>query len=519
MFFLLGWAADLSPRARSLFALPILFALFVPRAGMAAEEAVIIGFHEPVGAGERSLILAAGGEIQREFWLIRAVAAKVPASAVGILKGDPRVAYVEPDGVLRPVEPSYPSFSRSGTAASSADEYQSSWGVSRVGSRAYHEKGITGAGIKIAIADTGIDYNHPELSDSYRGGYDFVNDDDDPMDDNYSELYQTHSHGTNVAGIIAALRDSGGVVGVSPDASLYALKVLDRYGSGETSHTIAAIEWAVSNGMDILNLSIQQDLDMESLRAACDAAYEAGLLIVAAAGNINWMGGGVRYPAAYDSVVAVAATGQDDLRAGFSATGPEVEISAPGDSIYSTARLAEGGYNTLSGTSQAAPHVTGVAALILSSGDLTDLDGDGDMDNRDLRLQLQYYTDDLGDSGRDELTGFGLVNVGKADLSGSRIRLVRARHWLAGWRVYAMESGRYTVSIRNDSLYGVISWVTENGAFRRDLSAVHVFSDPREQLPQQVAFGLDASAAGLKIIFIPFGRAGTFADITITSEE
>ena len=498
-----------------LLILLILMALGGSPPSVAAGEAVIVGFHGPVGAAERSLVAAAGGEIEREFWLIRAVAAQVPASGIELLRADPRVAYVEQDGVLRPVEPSYPSLRGSGVAASSADEYQSSWGVSRIGSRLYHEKGITGAGIKIAVADSGIDYTHPELSDNYKGGYDFVNGDDDPMDDNYSPIYQTHSHGTNVAGIIAARRDSGGVVGVAPDASLYALKVLDRYGSGETSHTIAAIEWAVANGMDILNLSIQQDMDMESLRTACDAAYDAGLLIVAAAGNVGWSGGGVKYPAAYDSVIAVAATDQSDNRAGFSASGPQVEISAPGASIYSTARVDEGSYNVLSGTSQAAPHVSGVAALLLSSGELVDLDGDGDVDNRDLRRRLQRSVDDLGDPGRDELTGFGLVNLGSA----GGIHLVRTRHWLAGWQVHDMEAGRHSVTIRNDSLYGVITWVTEGGTFRGDLSTVHIFGYPWEDLPQQAVFTLDAGAVGLRAIFIPFGRTGAFADITITNEE
>ena len=137
------------------------------------------------------------------------------------------------------------------------------------------------------------------------------------------------------------------------------------------------------------------------------------------------------------------------------------------------------------------------------------------MDNRDLRMQLRRFTDDLGEPGRDELTGFGLVNLGKMD----RIRLVRTRHWLAGWRVYDVGVGRHIVSIRNQSLYGVISWVTQSGVFRRDLSAVHIFGTALDGMPQQVELALDAGDSGLRLMFIPFGKVGAFADITITKEE
>ncbi len=475
---------------------------------LATEHGVIIGFHEQPGPGQRELILDLGGQISREYSLIPAIAAKIPTAALAALSSHPLVAYVEEDAEIGPIKPS-PSIQSAPaafTAASTEDEYGRSWGVQHIGSKMAHLQGITGKGVKIAVIDSGIDYNHEDLDGNYQGGYDFVFDDDDPMDDSLN------SHGTHVAGIIAAEKNGIGVVGVAPEASLYSLKVLPKYGTALTSNIVAAFQWAVDNQMDIINISIEGG-HSETLQAACDAAYDAGLLIVAAAGNTS--GQSARYPASYSSVIAVTNTDQNNNLANTAPISPEIELSAPGEAVLSTAQTAETQYRTLSGTSQSAPHVAGMAALLIASGNLQDINNDGKTDNRDLRLKLQEAVDDLGEPGRDELFGYGLVNVGKMFSATARIRLEKSEQWLAGWETYAMENRKHHVSIQNDSLYGIISWVSENGRFRRDLSAVHIFQGYKQQLPRQVDFELDATATTLEVIFIPFGKTASFADITI----
>ncbi len=477
-----------------------------PQTGMAADHGVIIGFHEQPGSTHRKLINDLGGQISREYTLIPAVVAKIPSTNLTILRNHPLVAYVEENTEIKTMVSPYlpPQSATSGFfSASTEDEYQRSWGIQRIGSKAAHAQGVTGKGIKVAIIDSGIDYNHEDLDNNYLGGYDFVFDDDDPMDDSWN------SHGTNIAGVIAAEKNGIGVVGVAPEASLYALKVLNQRGDGLMENIVAAIQWAVDNKMDIINISIEGE-GSEALKTVCDAAYEAGLLIVAAAGNTK--GGPASPLASYSSVVAATSTDKENNLASHAPISPEVELSAPGVSIYSTARTTSGGgYGSLDGTSQAAPHVTGMAALILSSGKLEDLNGDGETNNKDLRLMLQRSVDDLGDAGRDELFGYGLVNLRKV----FPIHLERTEQWLAGWQTAILDNRQYRISIQNNSLYGIISWVSENGTFRRDLSAVHIFKGYRQQLPQQIDFELDATGKTLKVIFIPFGEIGSFADITI----
>ncbi len=474
--------------------------------GKAAEASkVIIGFHEFPGAAHQELIDSLAGQISHVYTLIPAIAATVPEDALGALQNHPLVAYIEEDAEVTSIDTSYLSMSSPPldlSAASTEDEYERSWGVRRIGSRSPHAQGITGKEVKIAIIDSGIDYNHEDLDGNYRGGYDFVFDDDDPMDDSFV------SHGTNIAGIIAAEKNGIGVVGVAPDASLYALKVLTSFGNADISDVIAALQWAVDNEMDIANISIE-GTHSETLKAACDAAYEAGLLIIAAAGNSS--GEAVRYPASYDSVVAVTNIDKENNVASSAAIGSEIELSAPGESIYSTARTNSTGYGKLSGTSQAAPHVTGAAALVLSSGTLEDINGDGERDNKDLRLLLQTAVDDLGATGKDELFGFGLVDLEKI----FSIHLQRTEPWLSGWQTYNMENKNYSISIQNNSLYAVIVWVSENGVIRRDLSSIHTFRDHRQPPPQQAEFEINALGTSFEVIFIPFGKVGSSADITI----
>lgn len=370
----------------------ILF-LVLPCLAVSAEKSVIVGFKQTPGLSEQTLIRKARGKIKRSHLLIPAMTASLPAEEIAKLRKNSKIAYVEENAVYA-VAPEPPA----------GNEVGNSWGVAHIFTDVAHASGNKGTGMKVAILDTGIDYNHPDLAGNYRGGYDFVFNDNDPYDDN------RFSHGTHVAGIIAAEENGVGVIGVAPEAELFAVKVLDGGGFGREDWIIAGIEWAVLNGADIINLSIQGP-HSQGLKDACDAAYNAGVLLVAAGGNSLAGGGPVKYPAAYDSVIAVTGTDPSDLPGYFSPIGDALELAAPGVDVLST--VAGGGYDYLSGTSQAAPHVTGAAALFMLFN-TEDMNGDGLVNNKDVRLLLQSTATNLGDAGKDKIFGYGLVNAGSA---------------------------------------------------------------------------------------------------------
>jgi subtilisin family serine protease len=342
---------------------------------------VLIGFDHQPGAAEQALVHRFGGSIKYTYHLIPAIAATVPEPAIAGLRANPNVTHVELDGQVYALE----------------TELDRSWGVERIGAGIVHPYN-KGTGVMVAVIDSGIDYNHSDLNDNYKGGYDFVNDDDDPLDD--------YGHGTHVAGTIAAEGNGEGVVGVAPEANLYALKVLGANGSGSFSDVIAALQWALVNEIQVTNNSYGSAGDPGiSVQAAFDNAWAAGVLNVCSAGNTGnppGRGDKVGFPARYESCIAVAATDIYDKRASFSSTGPDVELAAPGVGIYST---VPGGYASYSGTSMASPHVAGTAALVIAAGVA---------DNDDVRQRLIDTADDLGVVGQDTLYGFGLVNAYEA---------------------------------------------------------------------------------------------------------
>jgi len=462
-----------------------------------SERLVILGFHSKPGLSEEALVQSSGGRIQRAFHLIPALAVRLPEDLISDLSQNPKVAYVEEDAPVTTVDP-----------VVGGPEYENAWSVSHIGSEALHDENITGSGVRIALLDTGIDYNHPDLDANFMGGDNFISldpDNHDPFDDSWN------SHGTHVAGIIAAERNGEGVVGVAPEASLYAVKVLDGAGFGSLSSLIAGIEWAVTNEMDVANMSVEVGMDSVSLEQACTAAEEAGLLIVAAAGNSS--GGEVTYPARYGSVVAVTATDMDDSVLSLSPLGPEVELAAPGEGIYST--VADGGYDFRTGTSQAAPHVTGVAALVLSSGFDRDLNADGIVDHRDVRLQLQQTALDLGEPGLDEVYGFGLVRASAAGPLNpvSHLELVRGRGfpWASAKRV-TLSDRVFEITLVSESLAKIDVRVCGEGVFLKGLSKSYPFCPRRSS---EVRFQLDATGTTYQVAFVPRGRLGGAGDVYI----
>lgn len=275
------------------------------------------------------------------------------------------------------------------------------WGVDRIeADQAWST--TRGSGFKVAVLDTGIDLAHPDLKTNIKGGYNTINPTRSYADDN--------GHGTHVAGIIGAIDNNIGVIGSAPLVDLYAVKALDRRGSGYLSDIIEGLDWAVTNHMQVVNMSLGTNSDIASFHDAVQRANQSGIIQVAAAGND---GGAVDYPAAYPEVIAVSATDSNNNIASWSSRGSEIDLAAPGVSIFSTYKGST--YKTLSGTSMASPHVAGSAALVLTQAPGSyDLDGDGTWDPAEVLAKLQATAADLGAVGSDSLYGAGLVNAALA---------------------------------------------------------------------------------------------------------
>ena len=353
----------------------------------------IVGFS--AGHYQPHLISDAGGKVIGESKSLNMIHATIPVLGYTKLALNPSVEFVERDSQV--------SFVSSDSLESA--EYSESWGMEVIGAEMVHSSEFTGKGIKIAVLDTGVDYKHPDLRLNYNGGYDFINDDDDPMDDN--------GHGTHVAGIIAAAKDGKGVLGVAPEAEIYAVKVSDSRGKGSFSGLIKGIDWAIEHDIDIVTMSITGTGGTKALQKAVQLAYEEhGIILVAAVGNGG--SGEVLYPAAYDEVIGVGSVTQDNEKSSFSRSGDEVELVAPGSGIKSAA--IGGKYRVSSGTSMATPFVTGAAALVLESDEhlwesIGIVDGDGEWTNDEVRSVLRETAIDLGEDGSDEDFGYGLLNL------------------------------------------------------------------------------------------------------------
>jgi len=266
--------------------------------------------------------------------------------------------------------------------------------------------------IIVAVLDTGVDLNHPDLKDSLVEGWDFVDNDSQPMDEN--------GHGTHVAGTIAAVTNNSiGVAGVNWGGTfgtkIMPLRVLDADGIGSTYDIAKAIVYATEHGAKVINMSFGGDSPSTLVEQAADYAYYNGVVLVASSGNES--ANTISYPAAHDSVIAVGAVRYDKQLAYYSNYGPEQELVAPGgdmtldqngdgylDGILSTyyaTRTSHSEYTFLQGTSMAAPHVSGVVALLMARGFT---------DPNEIRQILRNTAEDLGSPGFDEYYGYGLVN-------------------------------------------------------------------------------------------------------------
>jgi subtilisin family serine protease len=346
---------------------------------------VIIGFKEKPDA---ALVKEHGGEIKHQYTIINAIAASLPKRAIEKLRAHAKISYIEPDSIAYALGETTP------------------WGVAKINATQVWTNNNKGTGIKVAILDTGIQYDHPDLKANIKGGVNFAGW---TRDNNTNPKYWTdkNGHGTHVAGIVAAVDNEIGVVGVAPEAHLYAVKVLNDAGSGYYSDIVQGIEWSIKNEMQIISMSLGGTSDSQALRDACDKAKEAGIVLIAAAGN---SGDGdpetdnVLYPAKYDSVIAVAATDSSDIVPSWSSDGNSVDVAAPGVSILSTYKGSS--YATMSGTSMAAPHVTGTVALMLEANST--------LTPYDVQAKLQSTAWDIMQPDYDVFSGYGRIDAEQA---------------------------------------------------------------------------------------------------------
>lgn len=335
---------------------------------------VVISYKNPPGPPDFNDISDKGGTPHRTYYLVPAVSATVSRGNIPNLKKNGNVKAIDEDIIMYALAEVIP------------------WGVDRIDAELVHPTN-KGTGIKVAILDTGIDLSHPDLN--VAGNVTFVSGTTSGNDDN--------GHGTLVAGIAAALDNDIGVIGVAPEASLYAVKVLGLNGGGYMSDIMSGLQWAIDNGMQVINMSFGGGPWPSTAIDLLNIAYNAGIVLVAGAGNSGNPGGtgdNIIYPARYDTVIAVGATDEANSRLSSSGTGYTLELAAPGNNIYSTA--LGGGYGYLGLTSAASPHVAGAAALLRASGMTGALN---------IRNRLRNSSQDLGEAGWDSKYGAGIANA------------------------------------------------------------------------------------------------------------
>lgn len=288
--------------------------------------------------------------------------------------------------------------SAAGQAFASDDPlFSKQWGVQKIGAEVAWTTG-TGSGVIIAIVDTGVDLDHEDLGTKLVEGYDFVEKDPSPADED--------GHGTHVAGIAAAITGNGrGVAGTAPEAKIMPVRVLDEDGSGSSDDVVSGIRWAVDHGATVVNLSLGELTPIRivlgsSMEDGIDYAWSHGAVPVVAAGN------DILFPSGYANVnaLAVAATNQNDGKPLYSNGTGDAKwgMAAPGDAILST--LPGHRYGSLSGTSMATPHVSGAAAVLLSLG----------LTPKQVVDKLLETAKDIGAPGKDGDFGSGRLDLANA---------------------------------------------------------------------------------------------------------
>jgi len=216
-------------------------------------------------------------------------------------------------------------------------------------------KNSQGEGVKVAVIDTGCDLYHEDIKDNLIDGYNVLNKNKDPIDDN--------SHGTHVSGTIAACNNTLGMVGIAPRCKIMPVKALDGDGRGDNKNVTEAILWAVEHGADIITMSLGSESPCEQMRKAIRYAKDKNVIIFCASGN-SGINSGIQYPARYEDTISIGAINENLEICEFSCCGPELDFLAPGHNIISS--VPDNKYAIMSGTSMATPFAVGCAALLLS---------------------------------------------------------------------------------------------------------------------------------------------------------
>lgn len=350
-------------------------------------------------------VRAQGGSIVEHIPQLNAVVVQLPAPGpVGPLSAQ---GAGEPEGPFVHVEPNrlrYPTLDPNDPYYAPAGSDPRQWGLERINAPAAWDV-AKGQGAVIAVLDTGVDLDHPDLEANLLQGYDLVGKDNRPQDAGTSR-----GHGSHVAGIANAVTDNAtGIAGVAWDAKTLPVRVVDLQGFATAANIAGGIVWATDHGANVINLSLGAPGWMKIERDAVNYAAARGVVVVASAGNDQAERD--YYPASYDHVISVAATRQDDVVVYYSNMSEYVDVAAPGganahpaSNIWST--VDGGGYDYKAGTSMATPHVAGVAALVWSAGHATT--------PQQVAQAILCSALDRGAAGYDTSYGYGLVQADAA---------------------------------------------------------------------------------------------------------
>jgi len=346
----------------------------------------------------------------RRFWIVNAVAVTASPGLIERLTLRDDVAGIELDSQYHILE-DHSAQVTDGEIASATGE------IRRINAPKLWKFGIDGSGINVSVIDTGINASHPDIAGRIIRWADFINGQNNtPYDDN--------GHGTHIAGTIGGNGSGGITTGVAPNVNIFSVKVLNSSGIGSSSDVIGGIEWSVGNGADILSLSLSGERD-PALAEAVNNAINAGVVVIASAGNSGPDASTIEFPASEKNVIAVGATTRFDFPAPFSSRGPssmdgenltKPDVSAPGTNIISLriipSNVTYGSiindlYATLSGTSMATPHVSGAAALILHAAKINGTT----LSPARIKNILEAASVDLGEPGKDDSFGAGRIDA------------------------------------------------------------------------------------------------------------